>query len=333
MPPSLRVSDPEVVLSTKRGGLVSRRTLLVYFCAFLVVLVNSAAAVDRTWITGGGLNWNDADNWDPNDDFPDLADNAFFDADETYLTIVQSPSNVANVFFSDGNVSIAGGTLNVDDITSIDDADAVGPGDAAAVTVDGAIVDAGGDAVVGDAGFGTLTIETSGSFTTRNLFIGNGAGSTGEVNVDNATLTTDGPSSGHGYRIGQQGTGTLNVTGGGLVQIANDISGGIADFDLGVVAGASGTLNISGAGSSVVAEDALIGNGGVGTVMVSAGGLFDQNIFTSPDAFVGVQAGASGNVTVTGDNSRWNMRHLQLGERRVGVRWTCWRARLLTPAD
>ena len=81
------------------------------------------------------------------------------------------------------------------------------------------------------------------------------------------------------FVIGQAGTGTLNVTGGGLARIVNDTTGGIANFELGYLADGEGTLNVSGAGSQVIAEDVLIGRSGTGHLNITAGGVLNQNIF------------------------------------------------------
>ena len=282
----------------------------------MVLIASRASAVDRFWInTGGGLNnWNDALNWDPNSGFAQAGDNAFFDQDAIYTVIVQSPSAADNATFSDGSVTLGGGTLNIGSTTTIDDPNATALANGAIVTNSGPVWDNVGNAFVGDAGFGSLTIDGGGDFTSFSLFIGDDPNSQGEVNVQDigSTLISDGTSAADGIFIGNAGTGTLNVTSGGAVQIT-DNTGSISDIELGVGATGDGTLVIDGAGSSVTAEDVLIGFAGAGHLTVSGGGLLDQSIAASPDAFVALDPNSSGDVTVTGDNSLWNMRDALVG--------------------
>ncbi|MEZ6073764.1 MAG: hypothetical protein R3C10_26670 [Pirellulales bacterium] len=287
-----------------------------WLCLLLPLLVARGQAADRSWIdTSAGLNnWNDAANWNPSDDFAKVGDNAFFDQDAVYTAIVQSPSAADNVTFSNGDVTLGGGTLNIGGVTTIDDAFAAGLGDGAMVTASGLTWDTVGNAVVGDTGFGTITVDGGGDVRAFDVIVGDDVGAVGEINVTGvgSTLTTDGPNAGDGYLIGNAGTGTLNVTGGGLAQILNDTSGGIADVQLGVTADGDGTLNIIGATSSVIAEDVLVGNFGTGHLLISDGGVLNQNISTSPDAFIAQQLGSSGDATVHGDGSQWLMARLEV---------------------
>jgi len=297
---------------------MSRYTLMGLFGALFIFSGPSASAVDRNWTdTGAGLNnWNDASNWNPNDDFAQSGDNALFDQNATYLVIVQSPSAADNITFTDGNVTLGGGTLNIGGIATIDDPFAVGLGDGVIVTASGPTWNNVGDAVVGDTSFGTLTVDSGGDFTSANLFIGNDVNSEGEVNVDGvgSTLTSDAVGGASGIFIGNAGVGTLNVTGGALAETT-----GAADIELGVASTGDGTLNIDGTGSTVNTEDVIVGLSGVGSVIVSGGGLLDQNISTTPDAFLGAGTGASGDVMVTGDNSRWNAREIRIGDVGTGT--------------
>jgi T5SS/PEP-CTERM-associated repeat protein len=299
-----------------------RRTYVVLMGTLLItVLTAQAGAVDRAWIdTSVGLNnWNDATNWNPSDDFAKAADNALFDADASYFVIVAAPSAANNVTFTDGSVTLGGGSLNSGGVVTIDDVLAAGLGDGATVILNGPNWDNVGDAFVGDEGFGSFTLNASGDFRSQDIFIGNQVGSVGVVNVDGpeTTLQTDGLNDTNGFFIGNAGTGTLNVTGGGLARIVNDVSGGIANFDLGVTADGEGTLNIMGGGvmgpSQVIAEDVIIGNLGTGHVNITAGGVLNQNINGDPDAFVALQLGSSGDVTVSGNGSQWLMERLEIG--------------------
>ena len=57
----------------------------------------------------------------------------------------------------------------------------------------------------------------------------------------------------------------------------------------------------------------FIGNFGTGHLNITDGGVLNQNIFTSPDAFVAQNLGSSGDVTVNGDGSQWLMARLEIG--------------------
>ena len=97
-----------------------------------------------------------------------------------------------------------------------------GPAADGAVTVSGAgstitVAGDGNALVVGDEGSGVLTIENGADVTARRVVIGEEAGSQGTVTVtgSGSTLTTAGTD--NEVRVGDEGTGTLEVLDGGLV--------------------------------------------------------------------------------------------------------------------
>ncbi|WP_168205048.1 beta strand repeat-containing protein [Bythopirellula goksoeyrii] len=298
------------------------------FCTFLLcfgwLTLNTVHAVDREWnqVTGT-TGYISATNWTPNGT-PSGADNVSFGPNLVGLDVdvVLAAAGLAlanDMTFTDGHVEFVGfGGVQLDNngIVTIDDVFADMLSNGAMVTLNGSggvVWDSVGDAIVGDSGFGTFTLNSGGNFRALNVIIGDDLGSVGEVNVDGSTMTTDGLNSGNGYVIGNSGTGTLNVIGGGLARIANDTSGGIADFQLGLTADGEGTLNINGAGSSVIAEDLFVGSNGTGNLNITAGGVLNQNIHTSPDAFVAANVGSSGDIMVNGDGSQWLMARLEIG--------------------
>jgi T5SS/PEP-CTERM-associated repeat protein len=86
--------------------------------------------------------------------------------------------------------------------------------------------------------------------------------------------------------------------------------------------GVTGTLNVDGPGSNVLTDDLLVGQGGVGFMNITGGGLVDQAIDVAPDAQVAVSdlsanIGA-GTIVVTGDDSRWNFRQGEFGSDGLG---------------
>jgi T5SS/PEP-CTERM-associated repeat protein len=313
---------------SSRLRLSNRQCLLVLpaIVGLLTGVVPQALAVDRDWNQATGTTgYVNADNWSPTG-VPSLMENVAFGPNLVGLdvNVVLAAPELAvanNVTFTNGNVEFIGfGGVRLDNagVVTIDDVLASDLASGARVSLNGTggvVWDSVGDAIVGDAGYGTLTINSGGSFRSQDIFVGNQLDSVGVVNVDGvgSLLQTDGTEASNGFFIGNSGTGTLNVAGGGLARIVNDVSGGIADFELGVLADGVGTLNVEGPGSQIIAEDVVVGNAGAGTVTITAGGVFNQNIGPSPDAFVAQQAGATGDVTVHGDGSQWLMARLEIG--------------------
>ena len=297
-----------------------------YPCALLLLAASTTTqAVDRTWDNfGGGLLFYDtAGNWNPAA-IPSTNDNVFFtnlDANPALTIIIGAPSQADDVNVTDGSwifTGAGGATWNSSGTVTIDDAFGASLVGGTSVDLTGGVFwDNVGATIVGDLGFGTLTISDS-DFRTFNLIIGDDAGAEGEVTVDGASSLTADTNVGttDGLVVGNAGIGMLNVTGGAFVEIPT--TAGIPDLELGVAATGDGTLDISGAGSRVRVEDAIIGREGTGAVNISDGGILDQTVFTSPDAFLGTEAGASGTVTVTGDGSQWNTRRALIGQEGTG---------------
>jgi len=101
---------------------------------------------------------------------------------------------------------------------------------------------------------------------TDNVYIGDAAGSTGNVTVTGAGTVLDNNRGGQSGRlgVGNNGTGTLNITSGGAVNsvrlfIARDV-------------GSTGNVVVDGAGSTVPSVMLRVGNIGVGTLTVRNGG-------------------------------------------------------------
>ncbi|MFN8179022.1 MAG: hypothetical protein U0167_13915 [bacterium] len=110
---------------------------------------------------------------------------------------------------------------------------------------------------VGGTGNGTLFVTHAGTIFPMGLgsmSVGDQAGSTGTVDVDTtATLSSGGP-----INVGVHGTGTMNVLGGGLVDVGTGA--------VGVAAGSVGTVLVSGSGSTLQVRDNLWIGGGFGGV-------------------------------------------------------------------
>ncbi len=288
------------------------------------LLAGRASAIDLYWDNDSGSLfpfYTDATFWStdpaltvPAGAAPTASDNIFFLFDGAPYSVILSANDLAtDITATAGTVSFTGpgGELFTSGQVLIDDASATGPGDAVSVTLNTAEIDAAGDAFVGDANFGNLTVEAGGDFQSSSLYIGDDAGSEGVVTVTSgATVTAEAVGDAFGVFVGNLGTGTLNVESGGVAQTID--TSGAANFRVGVGPAATGTINLSGAGSQIEVEDFLIGVEGSGTLNVSAGGVV-TNLGTSPDAFLALVNGSTADALVTGDDSVWNMRNMIMG--------------------
>ncbi|QEE20138.1 autotransporter outer membrane beta-barrel domain-containing protein [Youhaiella tibetensis] len=188
-----------------------------------------------------------------------------------------------------------------------------------------------GDVVIGQYGQGTLDILAGGFVTGGNGYVGASLGGTGVVTVsgDDGSGNASTWSLQQDLAIGDEGTGTLNVTQGAHVTTGGRISVGSWE---------QGNVGLSD-GATVSSHDAIIGNNGHGEALLTSGaswtvvdqftvGLFSQGVLriedgaslTSNQGYVGANAGGDGNVTVTG-GANWEMTgaNLSLGNYGVGV--------------
>lgn len=131
----------------------------------------------------------------------------------------------------------------------------------------------GGDLTIGDAGVGTLTIVAGGTVSTAGTgFIGNQGGSDGSVTVSGQDGSGNRStwSNANDLVIGQAGTGSLTINGGGVVNNR--------DGYIGADSTAVGTVTVSGADSNGRAStwtntgDLYVGYDGAGTLNILAGG-------------------------------------------------------------
>ena len=166
-------------------------------------------------------------------------------------------------------------------------------------------VDLGSRAVApgGAALGGTLDILSGGQFVVDGsaggafVTVGHRAGTTGDVVVDgigSSLSVTSGLEAFHA--IGDEGAGTLGITGGASASFAN------ATLNVGLSAGSTGALNLAGASSLTVGNALHIGFEGTGTLNLAGGSLV-----TTADLQFGAAGGGSGVGTVTGAGSTINV--------------------------
>jgi T5SS/PEP-CTERM-associated repeat protein len=195
---------------------------------------------------------------------------------------------------------------------------------------------------VGNSGAGSLTIKNGGTTSSGNyIYIGSGGSSTGAVIVDGAGSSlksantfhvgesgtaslkiTNGAvvNSGSHTHIGQQasshgttildGTGSMLTTSNNLY-IGNSGSGSLAVTNgavasstcftnIGSAAGSNGIATANGADSKLISASSLnIGNSGTGSLAITNGATVGSGTYT----YIGVNAGSSGTVTVSGADS------------------------------
>ncbi|MEX2093483.1 MAG: dockerin type I domain-containing protein [Pirellulales bacterium] len=157
------------------------------------------------------------------------------------------------------------------------------------------------DALIGNAGTGTLTIEDNGRADLGFLNVGQDPTATGTVTVNGPNAVLDCSSV---VNVGLYGTGALSVLNAGTMASAGVVR-------LGVILGANGSASVSNLGSSwSQASSLIVGDAGDGGLTVqSAGSLNTVGAVSFGNVTTGVGTGS-----VTGTESTWNMAStLQIG--------------------
>lgn len=240
-------------------------------CALSMLWTNQVKAVDRQWNQTSGIQiYNNGANWTPAG-VPVAGDNVTFGLDGDVDVFLGAPSVANNITFTDGIVEFldVGGTmLNSAGAVTIDETSTTALADAVHVMLNGSKWNSTGDAFIGDVGRGRLTVTSSGVFEGPQLFVGNDAGSMGEVNVSglNSQINIAGAPNPTFY-VGQEGSGALNVSAGASVvgsnlRVGNEITG-------------NGTVQVSGAGTIIDVSQVYVGPNGKGDLTVSEGALVE----------------------------------------------------------
>ncbi len=175
----------------------------------------------------------------------------------------------------------------------------------------------GSAVVVGNLGSGYFSVSdgayanlTGSNAANISLYLGLGANSTGTANISAATLDV-GVSSGPGAVVlgGANGSsGTLNILNSGSVNINGKDANGVAAY-VGYAANSTGNVLVDdGSGLLSLGGGALVvGYNGTGNVTVDSAATLDNETSDTHgvSAYVGYNAGATGNVTVTNSGSQW----------------------------
>ncbi len=137
---------------------------------------------------------------------------------------------------------------------------------------------------------GTLAVNGGTLNASNTIIVGSSAGSSGMLSFGAGGAATT-----LNLAVGLSGTGTLVVQNGGTL---TDFGGLVGDLT-----GSQGMATVSGAGSTWTSTNTFqVGAGGTGALTVEAGGTVNSGGGGS----VGLSAGSTGSVTVTGPGSAWN---------------------------
>src|SRR5262245_20828889 len=238
----------------------------------LILAASSAQAIPLNWKAAVSGNAGVPDNWLPSQ-IPGPGDTPTFFVGGSYtVTFDGTVPATASHFYRSGTVTLiaSGHTLSSQ----------VRVGD-----------------VAGDVG--GLVFTTGALTAAGNVIIGNAAGSSGTLTVDDddADLLQTGTAA--DVQVANGGLGTLNVTGGGLVNAADKVIVGGTSAAQGavLVSGVNASPEVRSTLSSSGSDgDLVFGSGGAATVMVAAGG----QAIAADDVLIAVTTSSSGNVAVQG---------------------------------
>ena len=165
-----------------------------------------------------------------------------------------------------------------------------------------------GTFTVGSAATGSLLVSSGGLLNTRFSSVGDMAGSNGSAVVTGAGSVW---SVRAGVDFGYQGTGSMQVLNGGVINVLGTTSGAYLGFQ----AGGVGTGLVSGAGSQLnVGAGFTIGLSGAGTMTVNSGGVVHVAATTSVgSAFIVGNLPGTGALTVTGAGSLYTTKAFSIG--------------------
>ena len=251
------------------------RVLRPLLLLVLLALPRPGEATTLTWITLGNGNAATAGNWSPAQ-VPAAADVLVFNlaGPRTVTWSASVPASTLHLYRTGTN------TLSF-----------TAPHFASAGVTVGSVNGDNATAIVS-----TGTLATGGSST-----IGSAAGSTGTLTVTGSNVLFQVQNAGADLNVGNAGAGNLNVTGGGIVRVNDDVV-------LGNVAGGGGVAQVSGASAlnsstletATADADLVIGNGANGSLNVTSSGVVN----VADDLAIAVGSGTNGQLNITGTNSR-----------------------------
>jgi len=147
---------------------------------------------------------------------------------------------------------------------------------------------------VGKTGTGEVTVDGGDALNSKYCYVGDKAGSTGQVTADGAGTTWT--SSSYLY-VGHYGSGTFSISGGGTVSSQYGY--------VGTWSGSTGAFTVHGAGSTWnISKLLYVGNAGDGTLEITGGGVVNSTSTVTIGNNSTTSPLNQGKVTVDGTGSK-----------------------------
>jgi T5SS/PEP-CTERM-associated repeat protein len=276
------------------GTLIGQAQLLAIL-ALLGLFSANAQAANFSWVSTGGQ-FDTASNWtltglagDP-DGIPDANDIVAFDR-----------GNVPSYIVAFGNLFVPGSDIHptVDKVVIGNNPLSFAGFFGSTLTVDSTNITETARGVVIGSGAGEVATLTStlATFDTQYATLGSVAASSGTLNLTSASVgafSVSGTDATYDLIVGRSGTGTINVTSGRDVTVADDTV-------LGQNATGVGNVSVSGAGSTWTnTGDLTVGLSGSGTLSISG----DADVTTN-QGLLGASSTGIGQATISGAGSTW----------------------------
>ncbi|CAM5771286.1 hypothetical protein LMIY3S_03457 [Labrys miyagiensis] len=161
---------------------------------------------------------------------------------------------------------------------------------------------------VGWQGTGTLNILEGGQVTSAGGAVGYSTGAAGHAVIDGASSLWN---AGTSLTIGNLGTGVVDVSNDGTLQVSGSVL-------LGLAQGSSGTLNVGAGGrAGIVAASSIIG--GAGTAVVNFNHVDDIDFTVPISGTTAVNQMNSGTTTLFGSNTYSGLTTVSAGTLRAGA--------------
>lgn len=266
-----------------------------------------AYGADIVWTGATNSDWQEATNW-VGGVAPGAGDRAFIDTDSPGASIDGYGVNVQQLRVPNtGNGELS--VVNAGTLTNADAYVGNAGGSTGNVTVDGAgsLWTSTGDIHVGYNGSGYVTVQNGGDVESDgHIYLARTLGGYGEVTVTGAGSSM---SSDVALWVGFSNTGSavFNVLDGATVTNSTT--------RIGEQAGASGQMLVRGAGSQLTTSShVVVGTSGIGFLDIEHGAAVDSGGI----AYLGLNAGGSGTVSVSGTGSELIQTQLRVGQSGTG---------------
>ena len=261
-----------------------------YVAASQVCFPSATHGTSYLWDGSSGAQFTNSNNWTPAG-IPGAADATTFrlGAVPAYPVLLFQglfePVNVTveRVLVGTNTVSLAGGVLTVDSTVT---------------------TETGRGLVIGQTGSDAAAVVNSSlqGFSTVYGTLGASVGSSGTLNVNSNYFNVTGSGAIYELIVGHGGIGTINVSGGADVSVADSAV-------LGNLSTGTGNVSVSGSGSTWTSTNSLtIGGTGHGALNIATGGHV-ANYF----GYIGKLPGSTGAVTVDGAATSWDSNFLYVG--------------------